>query len=637
MPILLASLGTSWLIVPEAFHGLVPGTGGFSAVHILTTAAKSIDPGIASIGQWFAERHPSVELTFTRVAGFEELQSEEDHFRFEEVLYRWLLEVAPNPASRHFCLAGGFKTMSAALQKAAAVFGAAEVFHVLADPKVNTPVLVDRALEERMVHYVRLGPESGWPQLHAVEARDYPLETVSAVGRVRSVRAPSTALRERLRETVERSHRIAEAWDALADLPFAELATWPAAELRWLRQPLNPASARDQAWVGKLPKIELHCHLGGFATHGDLLQEVRSAAEHPHRLPACPEPTLPEGWPLPAQPIALPDYLRLGDATGSRLLRDPGCLRRQCELLYHHLVGQGVRYAEIRCSPANYADPGLGRSPWDVLCGIRGTFQKLMQDREEVGFPCHVNLLIIGTRRQDGDDRAAISRHLSLAVTAAEHWRQEGSCRVVGVDLAGYENPGTRAHYFREEFTAVHRCGLALTVHAGENDDAEGIWRAVFDLNARRLGHALSLEQAPELLRSVSARGIGVEMCPYANYQIKGYGLPSSTDAANGPHRGSPQPPPSVCAAPDRSSAAGKSYPLLRYLDQGVRVTVNTDNPGISAANLSDNLLLAARLCPGLTRLDLLRLQRHAWEVAFLEADSKKRLLEEMACSIPHL
>src|SRR5690606_34186178 len=107
--------------------------------------------------------------------------------------------------------------------------------------------------------------------------------------------------------------------------------------------------------------------------------------------------------------------------------------------------------------------------------------------------------------------------------TAAQHWEKLSQCRVVGVDLAGFENEETRAHYYRDEFTAAHRCGLAVTVHAGENDDAEAIWRAVYDLSARRLGHALELLSAPDLLRSIAERGVTVEMCPYANYQIKGY------------------------------------------------------------------------------------------------------------------
>jgi len=53
---------------------------------------------------------------------------------------------------------------------------------------------------------------------------------------------------------------------------------------------------------------------------------------------------------------------------------------------------------------------------------------------------------------------------------------------------------------------------------------------------------------------------------------------------------------------------------------------VNTDNLGISAATLSDNLLLAARLCPGLRRRDLLQLQANAAEVAFVSPGERQAL-----------
>jgi adenosine deaminase len=281
-----------------------------------------------------------------------------------------------------------------------------------------------------------------------------------------------------------------------------------------------------------------------------------------------------------------------------------------------------VRYAEIRCSPANYADSARGRSPWVVLSDIKAALDAARNSAAHAHSrdpssppPCRVNLLLIGTRQAKGDYRAGIARHLALAVTAAEHWTSESECRVVGVDLAGYEDKETRAHYFREEFTGVHRCGLALTVHAGENDDAEGIWRAVFDLNARRLGHALSLAQSPELLRSVTDRGIGLEMCPYANLQIRGFALDETA------HR----------------EVAPRRYPLLDYLRAGARVTVNTDNIGISAATLTDNLLLAARLCPGLIRLDLLRLQRNALDSAFVPAGQRTELVRQFAAHIRRL
>jgi hypothetical protein len=176
MPILLVSLGTTWAVVPEAFHALPPGPHGFSAVHVLTTDSPTTDQPVAEVNAWFRARHPAVLLSITRVAGFADLRSEADHFRFEEVMYRWILELGGTPLSRHVCLAGGFKTMSAAMQQAAAVLGAAEVFHVLADPlyptekpgqlrEARTAAEIDDSLARHAVRHLRLGPESGWPQL----------------------------------------------------------------------------------------------------------------------------------------------------------------------------------------------------------------------------------------------------------------------------------------------------------------------------------------------------------------------------------------------------------------------------------------------------------------------------------------
>lgn len=588
MPTLLVSLGTSPAVVPEAF--LLPGVE-FTAVHVLTSQSVPVD----FVMEWFSDHAPDVALTVTRVAGFSDFRSEEDHFRFEEVLYRWWLEKSEAAEHPHVCLTGGFKTMSAAMQKAAAVMGAAEVFHVLCDlppqQQPRTAEEIETARAGGNLHWIRLGPEAGWPQLSQLTASGYPLQSVRDEGIVKTVAAPDSGFRDHLRQIVERSHNIAGAWSRIPSLPFPALATWSAEDLAWLDAPLDGTD--DRAWIEAIPKVELHCHLGGFATHGELLGEVRAHAEKPADLPALPEPTPPAGWPRPAQTTALDDYMRLGDANGSRLLKDPGCLRRQIELLYDHLCAQNIVYAEVRCSPNNYSSDT--RSAWAVLSEIRETFQQCMV-RDGAG--CHVNLLIIATRK-GGGDRSDISRHLSLAITAAQHWAKQGECRVVGVDLAGFENRETRAALFATDFEPAHRVGLAVTVHAGENDDAEGIWQAVFKLSTLRIGHALHLVDAPDLMRSVADRRIGVEMCPYANYQIKGFD----------PMPGKP------------------AYPLKRYLDAGVSVTVNTDNIGISAASLTDNFLLLAELCPGITRLEVLRLVRNAMDQSFLSPHQRSMLL----------
>ncbi|WP_347244387.1 CRISPR-associated ring nuclease [Thermogutta sp.] len=597
---LLCTVGTSWAVAAEAAQLL--GPGGFAAVHVLTSDGERTEESIRRLLEFF-RRHPVPDLSITRVAGFTDLRNEEDHRRFEEVLYRWILAKAPDPGRRYVCLAGGYKTMSAAVQRAAGLFGAAEVFHVLCEPRfgengsreASTLEEVEAAIESGALHFIKLGPEPGWPQLATLDAQRFPLETEGS-GVVLRASSLDFRLSSYVNEVLEKARNLAARWEDLSELPFPSLATWPASTLAWLREPLDPRT--DHSWVRSLPKVELHCHLGGFATHGELLREVRNAAAYPNQLPPLEEPEFPEGWPYPKSPIALDDYMRLGNATGSTLLKDPGCLRKQCELLYQALVDDNVVYAEIRCSPANYAT--ADRSPWVVLQEIRETFQRAM-DRAPENQRCHVNLILIATREEKGD-RSRIAKHLALAITAAEHWKH--GCRVVGVDLAGFENRDTRAAMFATDFEPVHRVGLAVTVHAGENDDVEGIWQAVFKLSARRLGHALHLEESPDLLRAVAERGIGVEMCPFANMQIKGFSLDGSGNAR---------------------------YPLLRYIHHGILVTANTDNIGISRGSLSENLLLLARLCTGISRLDILKLQSNAARVAFLSSRERQALLERLS------
>ena len=94
-------------------------------------------------------------------------------------------------------------------------------------------------------------------------------------------------------------------------------------------------------------------------------------------------------------------------------------------------------------------------------------------------------------------------------------------------------------------------------------------------------------------------------MCPYANLQIKGFLL-------------------------DAEEVDKNTYPLLAYLNAGIPVTVNTDNIGISAASLTENFLLLSRLCPGVTRLQILQLLRNALDPSFLSSSEKSSLLAKM-------
>lgn len=588
---LLCTLGMSPMVVAQAFLRYAKT---LTAVHVITTDNSKLVENYSQLRELF-QHYPQIEFTLTAVAGLSIPNTTSDQEIFEEALFQWYIRHS-NPENLPLvCLSGGTKTIPATMQKAAQYFGAADSFHALVEyPFPNNLEEVQTAVESGRIQYVSSGKESGWLPLRLGGENDsFSSLFKDSSGIYYLVKPTHSPVRDHIRRLLGEVYRRAEGQAEV--LPFQSLALLPPLVQEFLHAPLQ---ATDHDWIAQLPKVELHCHLGGFATQPPLLDEVKAAATSSISPKTAPTP--PDNWPLPVTNVTLDTYMKLGDGNGSSLLKDTGCLQSQIQLLYRHLCQQNIRYAEIRCSPDNYQTNG--RTAWDVLQDIRGYFQHLM-DSTRLQHPdtySHVNLLIIATRKTEGD-LSSISRHLALGITAAQQTRSlpDSACKIVGVDLAGYESKASRASYFSADFVGVHRCGLAVTAHAGENDDAEGIWQAVYRLHARRLGHALHLWQAPDLLQTVIDRRIGIEMCPFANYQIKGF-------------------------APMDNRPI---YPLADYLRKGAMVTVNTDNIGISAANLTENIVLLVSLCPDLTRLEVLQLIRNAIEVAFVGASMRKTLL----------
>ena len=73
----------------------------------------------------------------------------------------------------------------------------------------------------------------------------------------------------------------------------------------------------------------------------------------------------------------------------------------------------------------------------------------------------------------------------------------------------------------------------------------------------------------------------------------------------------------------------GNTYPLAKYLSHGIMVTVNTDNRFISDTTLSREFLMAARLTKGgLTKGQVLKLVKNGFKGAFLPKDEKDKLLK---------
>lgn len=506
------------------------------------------------------------------------IEDEDDYATLEERVMVWYANLYSKNHKLYVFAGGGHKLFSFALTKCTQLFGAEEVFHVFfrnnIKAKPNTiEGITDYILKGQLI-MASLGKEIGWPALSKI-----PL----GPGFKKNIDIITRSISQRSIEQIN-------------EYPFECINLLPPKVLSWLEGPLCET---DEQWVKLLPKTELHCHLGGFATSGTCLEQVRRAAIG--EIPPLKKIEVPGTWPFPHNNIPLDQYMALGDNNGSTLLQDPGCLEKHIRLLYQHFLEQNIKYAEVRCSPGNYSRDD--RHGDQVLDDIIYYFNDEMEKAIIAGSVfCQVNLVIIATRKDNRGDDKLLKYHIELATRKASVSRESGQCHVVGLDLAGYESEDTRGIYFRTSFEPAHRAGVCLTIHAGENDAEEGIWQAVLDLNTRRIGHGLKIVEDDALVRTVIDHRIGVEMCPFANFQIVGY-----------------QPMP------------GKpSYPLLTLLrENGVCVTVNTDNIGISAASLTDNFMLLEKMTPGITRMEILQLIRNGLEQSFVLQQFRNQLIRD--------
>jgi adenosine deaminase/aminodeoxyfutalosine deaminase len=163
----------------------------------------------------------------------------------------------------------------------------------------------------------------------------------------------------------------------------------------------------------------------------------------------------------------------------------------------------------------------------------------------------------------------------------------------VGVGIGGDELKAP-AELFREAYAYAAGQRLRLTAHAGENGGPESIWGAL-NLGAERIGHGLTACQDPELVEELAVRQIPIEICLTSNL---------------------------------RTGCCGKiaDHPVKRYFDQGLMITLNTDDPAMFGTSLTQEYGLAQTEF-GFTDEHLRELARNSFEASFLPAEKKLHFL----------
>ena len=108
-------------------------------------------------------------------------------------------------------------------------------------------------------------------------------------------------------------------------------------------------------------------------------------------------------------------------------------------------------------------------------------------------------------------------------------------------------------------FQRAGEFGLGRTVHAGEGRPPQEIATAICALGADRIGHGTTLLEDREVLALVIERGVVIEACPTSNVHT---GVISRVE----------------------------DHPVSKWLDEGVRVSICTDNTLLSDVTLPQEM-----------------------------------------------
>ena len=330
-------------------------------------------------------------------------------------------------------------------------------------------------------------------------------------------------------------------------------------------------------FIAGLPKAELHVHHIGSAS-------PRIVSELAERHPGT----------VPSDPDALRDFFAFRDFAHFvdvylavvALVKTPEDVRLLTyEVAREMAQGQGLRYAELTCTPYTSVRP----------------------DAADLGMPIEAYTEAIE------DARAAAERDLGLVLRwiydipgesgipsadatlsyALDH-RPEG---LVGFGLGGPEIGVSRAQ-FQPHFDAARAAGLHSVPHAGETTGPETVWDAIRLLGAERIGHGTSAAQDPALLAHLAEAGIPLEVCPSSNIAT-------------------------------RAVASLAEHPLRTFVDAGVTVSINSDDPPMFGTTLCREYEVAAELL-ALDEAGLADLSRAAVRSSFAPEDVKARILDEI-------
>lgn len=294
-----------------------------------------------------------------------------------------------------------------------------------------------------------------------------------------------------------------------------------------------------ETFIRAMPKVELHVHLEGSIQPATLLT---LAQRHGVQLPARTVEGLREWYTSSDFDHFIQTYLTICSC-----IRTPDDIELIAREFLAGQAAQNIRYSEVTYTA--YLHYHFKKIPFrDQLAALnRARAWAAAAYGVGAGFIIDIPRMIAP----------------SEGVLVAD-WAISGmGDGVVALGLGGPE-VGHPPERFQKAFQRARQAGLASVPHAGETVGPESIWGALRVLHADRIEHGVRCLEDSALVAELRQRQIPLDVCVTSNVCL--HVVPTLAD-----------------------------HPLPRLLQEGLFVTLNSDDPPLFNTTLTDEYLAVAR------------------------------------------
>ena len=315
-------------------------------------------------------------------------------------------------------------------------------------------------------------------------------------------------------------------------------------------------------FIADLPKAELHLHI-----EGSLEPELMFALAERNAV-AIPYASVEEVR-AAYQFSRLQDFLDIYYA-GAAVLLTTQDFHDLAAAYFDRAAADGVVHAEIMFDPQTHTARGVAFDT--VITGLLSAM-----DEAEAKHGMTTKLIMSFLRHLDEADAFE-------TLEAARPWLDR--IAAVGLDSSELGHPPEK---FARVFAAARALGLKAVAHAGEEGPPDYVYQALDLLEIDRLDHGNRSLEDPVLVARLARSAMTLTVCPLSNLKL--------------------------CVVGDMAA-----HPIDRMLREGLRATINSDDPAYFGGYVADNYR-AIEAARGLTRADLVTLARNSFLGSFLPDD----------------